>query len=163
MSQRRGATILGLRKNGEEFAASAAISRLEVDGSRMLTVTLRDVSESRRDEVEHQVLAEVGQILIAAGADVERSFGAVVDVLIRRDVADWCIVHLIGTGDAPLLRFGRPTPELAEACAALTRFVPEPELTPQLARILATRTPLLRPTSRPRFSPRAPGGPSTDV
>ena len=73
MVERRGATILGLRRSGEEFAASAAISRVDVDGSRLLTVTLRDVSESRRDELEHLVIAEVGQILIAAGTDVKQS------------------------------------------------------------------------------------------
>lgn len=54
-------------------------------------------------------------------------------------LADWCVIHLIGDGEAPPLRVGRATPELAEACAALVRFVPEP----QLARSFAAGAPQL--------------------
>ena len=46
----RGATIVGLRKTGEEFLADAAISKLEVGGRRTLTVALRDVTDQRRLE-----------------------------------------------------------------------------------------------------------------
>jgi PAS domain S-box-containing protein len=48
----RGTPILGLRKNGEEFPADAAISKLTVDGQTILTVALRDVSEQQRVEDE---------------------------------------------------------------------------------------------------------------
>jgi len=41
-------TLLGLRKNGEEFPADAAISKLEVAGERILTVVLRDITEQKR-------------------------------------------------------------------------------------------------------------------
>jgi len=43
--------IVGLRKNGQEFPAQAAISKLDVGGSRLFTVVLRDVTEqTRRDK-----------------------------------------------------------------------------------------------------------------
>ncbi|HEY6556071.1 MAG TPA: PAS domain S-box protein, partial [Polyangiaceae bacterium] len=41
----RDRVILGVRKNGEEFPADAAISKLEVSGKRVLTVALRDITQ----------------------------------------------------------------------------------------------------------------------
>ena len=42
--------IFGLRKDGLEFPAEAAISKIIVDGQRTFTVVLRDISERRRTE-----------------------------------------------------------------------------------------------------------------
>jgi PAS domain S-box-containing protein len=50
----RGAEILGIRKNGQEFPADAAISKLDVGGKRILTVALRDITEQKRVEDEHR-------------------------------------------------------------------------------------------------------------
>lgn len=46
----RGGVIHGRRKSGEEFPADAAISKLELDGRRVLTVAVRDVTEQKRAE-----------------------------------------------------------------------------------------------------------------
>jgi len=43
-------TIAGLRRNGEEFPAEAAISKLQVGEKTLLTVALRDVTERKRTE-----------------------------------------------------------------------------------------------------------------
>jgi PAS domain S-box-containing protein len=40
--------VLGVRKNGEEFAAEAAISKLDIGGERYFTVVLRDISDRKR-------------------------------------------------------------------------------------------------------------------
>jgi len=45
-------SICGVRKNGEEFPAEAAISKLEFDGRWLLTVVLRDVTDRLRLERE---------------------------------------------------------------------------------------------------------------
>ncbi|WNG46274.1 PAS domain S-box protein [Archangium minus] len=42
--------LFGRRKNGEEFPVEATLSRLEVNGTRLLTVILRDITARRRAE-----------------------------------------------------------------------------------------------------------------
>jgi PAS domain S-box-containing protein len=46
----RGAAIFGVRKNGEEFSADAAISRLVIGGEKIFTVALRDITELKEAE-----------------------------------------------------------------------------------------------------------------
>lgn len=48
----RGVELFGLQKSGAEFYADGAISKLAIDGQQILTVTIRDVSERRRAELE---------------------------------------------------------------------------------------------------------------
>ena len=67
--------VFGLRKNGEEFPADAAISNLEVAGSRVLTAVVRDVTEQKRTENEQRFLAEVGPAL-ATTLDYEETVSA---------------------------------------------------------------------------------------
>jgi signal transduction histidine kinase len=55
--------IIGLRKNGEEFPTEATVSKLDVDGTRLFTIVLRDATESKRVEREQKVLAEAGAAL----------------------------------------------------------------------------------------------------
>ena len=96
----RQATILGRRKNGEEFPAEAAISRLQVDGQTILTVALRDVTERKRIEKEQRFLAEAAAAL-SSSIDYEETLSTV-GALVVRDFADWCVVDIVE-------RDGRPT------------------------------------------------------
>ena len=48
-------TLTGLRSNGEEFPVEASISQADVDGRKLFTVILRDVTARKRAE-EHQAL-----------------------------------------------------------------------------------------------------------
>ena len=48
-------TITGVRQNGEEFPAEAAISKLQMGDKNVLTVALRDVTERTRVEMTHRL------------------------------------------------------------------------------------------------------------
>jgi PAS domain S-box-containing protein len=89
----RGATIAGLRKNGEEFPAEAAISKLQVGDKIILTVSLRDITDRVRTEREMRFLAEAGAVL-GASLDYEQTLATVARLVVR-DFADWCTIELV--------------------------------------------------------------------
>jgi PAS domain S-box-containing protein len=49
LMNRRG-EVFGLRRDGSEFPAQASISKLEIDGERVFTVILHDISERKQAE-----------------------------------------------------------------------------------------------------------------
>ncbi|MFN2426377.1 MAG: ATP-binding protein [Candidatus Binatia bacterium] len=83
-------SIVGLRKNGEEFPADAAISRV-LDGAAWLyAVVLRDITEQKRVEHEQRFLADVGPIL-ATSLDYDETVRSIAELAVR-ELADLCIV-----------------------------------------------------------------------
>ncbi len=92
-------TIAGLRKNGEQFPAEAAISKLRVDGHTILTVALRDITERRRAEKERQLLAEAGDVL-AVSLAYEETLRELARLLVR-EFADFCVIDLVEKGVHP--------------------------------------------------------------
>jgi PAS domain S-box-containing protein len=89
----RGAAIFGLRKDGREFPADAAISRLAVAGTTILTVTLRDISAQKRVEWEQRFLAGIGPAL-ASSLDYEQTLANLAQVTVG-ELADFCIVDAV--------------------------------------------------------------------
>lgn len=89
----RGTGILGLRKNGEEFPADAAISKLDVGGEKVLTVVLRDVTDAKRLESDQKLLADIGPVL-ASTLNYEEATTRLAEQAVRQ-LADFCIVHVI--------------------------------------------------------------------
>jgi GAF domain-containing protein len=95
MAERRPG-IFGLRKNGVEFPADAAVSKLNVGGRWLFTVVLRDITEQRRIEHEEEFLAEVGA-LFAASLDSKETLANVAHAAMR-ELADLCVIEFTDEG-----------------------------------------------------------------
>lgn len=89
--------ISGLRKNGEEFPAEAAISHLGDPGRRVFTVVLRDVTERKRAHETQRFLAEAGEVL-ASSLGPEDTLRNVTRLAVPR-LADACIVNVNQEGE----------------------------------------------------------------
>ena len=84
--------ILGLRKDGTEFPAEASISKLDLLGSRVFSVLLRDITERKRIERAQRFLAQAGTIL-ASSLDYETTLSSV-GALIVPELADWSVIYI---------------------------------------------------------------------
>jgi PAS domain S-box-containing protein len=117
----RGMTITGVRKDGEEFPAEAAISKLQVGGKTLLTVALRDVTERTRVEKEQRFLAEAGAVL-AASLDYDQTLATVAHLIVR-DFADWCLLEVVEEHEPTRRRkVVSRDPSKADVCAVLEQL-----------------------------------------
>ena len=94
MSQ-RGA-IPALRKDGEEFLADAAISKLEIGQHIILTAVLRDITRREKLERDQAFLLDAGQVL-ASSLDYEQTLTRVAELAVR-SLADCCMVDILEEG-----------------------------------------------------------------
>jgi PAS domain S-box-containing protein len=139
----RGAEILGIRKNGQEFPADAAISKLDVGGRTILTVTLRDITEQKRVEDEHRFLSEVGPLLAATTLDLEETLSRIARIAVR-DLADVCIVDLIDhDGLTRRLRVAGRDPSMARLCDVLQQIPMDRERQDRSRTTLETKGPIV--------------------
>lgn len=116
----RALTLDGLRKNGEQFPAEASLSRLDVGGTRLLTVSLRDVTEQRRVEREKDFLAEVGAVL-ASSLDYQDTMTSIAELAVR-GFADTCVIVVVEASGEPRLKAVSRDPSRAWACELLMRL-----------------------------------------
>jgi PAS domain S-box-containing protein len=89
--------ILGLRKNGEEFPAEAAISHLGTEPNTIYSVVLRDVTDRRRAHETQTFLAEAGETL-ASNLGFQETLQNVARLAVPR-LADACVVHSFHNGE----------------------------------------------------------------
>lgn len=93
----RGTTIYGRRKNGEEFPADAAISKIDVGGSQIMTVTLRDITDRVRTEKAQLFLSEVSTAL-AEGLILESTLQRLAELVVK-NLSDFCILEIACDND----------------------------------------------------------------
>ncbi|WP_409478588.1 ATP-binding protein [Pseudobdellovibrio sp. HCB154] len=93
----RGSTIYGRRKNGEEFPADAAISKIDVGGSQIMTVTLRDITDRVRIEKAQLFLSEVSAAL-AEGLILESTLQRLAELVVK-NLSDFCILEIACDND----------------------------------------------------------------
>lgn len=146
----RGPALVGLRKNGEEFAAEASISRLDTGSTRVLTVALRDVSEKRRRELANELLAEVGAV-VGSSLDYEDTLARIAELAVR-SFADACIVDVIqGCGEVQRLKVVSRDPANKWAWELLTQR-PMDRRRPNLtSSVMKTRRTILLPRLSPEM------------
>jgi PAS domain S-box-containing protein len=138
----RGLAIFGLRKNGEEFPADAAISRLDVEGTRILAVSLRDVTAQKRAEADQTFLAEAGAVL-SSTLDYEQTLTGIAELAVR-SLADLCVVDVVEDhGEVRRLKVASRDPSKAWVCDVLAQIQLDPSRPHLVTSVLEAKRPLL--------------------
>ena len=151
----RGTKIFGLRKNGEEFPADAAISKLKLDGSTVLTVAVRDISEQQRRESEKALLAQLGPIL-TSDLDCEKTLPRVAE-LATQELADVCIMDLLRGVEVRRLSVATRDPNHAWIRDALMEHALDRARRGLVGEVLDTRQPrVARQARSDQWAPAAP-------
>jgi PAS domain S-box-containing protein len=134
--------IAGLRKNGEEFPAEAAISKLRVGEKALLTVALRDITERKRIEKEQQFLAEVS-VVLSASLDSEQTLSSLARLVVQ-NVADWCAIDVVDEhGNLSRLKVASADPVKAALCAILEQMPPDRDLPHLMRSVVESKRPVL--------------------
>jgi PAS domain S-box-containing protein len=138
----RDGIMVGRRKNGAEFPADVAISKLDVGGTRILTVALRDITEQTRVAREQRFLAEAGSVL-GASLDYEVTLTRVAELAVQY-LADLCVVDIVDeSGEVRRLRVVCRDDRHREACERLERLKFERDRPFLLRTTLSTKRSLL--------------------
>src|SRR5262249_51101195 len=138
----RGATIVGLRKDGEEFPADAAISKLNVGGEKILTVALRDITEQQHIEHQQRALARLGQVLDST-LDYDETLHQLTRFAVE-NLADYAALYL-RDDDGPARRTSAASrkPSLADPNNVIVAIRGDATAEHPVARAIATRRTLV--------------------
>jgi PAS domain S-box-containing protein len=132
--------ILGLRKDGTEFPAEASISRLDLFGSAIFTVVLRDITERKRVERSQRFLAEAGTIL-ASSLDYEQTMASVAGLTVP-ELADWSVVYIReDDGSLRRLQIAHADPAKRPLVSELLRYPLDPRTPHPAFAVLETGAP----------------------
>ncbi|MEO7822458.1 MAG: PAS domain-containing sensor histidine kinase [Gemmatimonadaceae bacterium] len=143
MGERRG--IAGLRKNGEEFPAEAAISQVRQADGVIYAVVLRDISVRKKFEKRQEFLAAAGERLASSyesGEVLEHIAELAVPAL-----ADGCILENRVDDCYRAGAVAHSDPAVEEVLRQITTSaVRKPQASHPLSEVLRTRAPVLLQT-----------------
>ncbi len=121
MGERR--EISGVRKNGDEFPAEAAIAKLRAEGDVFASVVLRDVTDRKHAERRQQFLVEVSELL-ASSLELGETLGMLARLWIP-SLADLAVVEMRHRGEICHRRaMMRPDGSLDESAVAVAAGEP---------------------------------------
>ncbi|MDI1483449.1 ATP-binding protein [Polyangium sp. y55x31] len=139
MSER--GSIWALRKDGVEFPAEGAISKLDVEGVPLFTIILRDITERKEVEKEQQLLVNVGAVL-ASSLDYDETVDSLVSLVVRH-LADCCIAELVNEDGGRRFKVAHAEPAKANVADALQRLELDRGSPHLISVVFETRQPLL--------------------
>jgi PAS domain S-box-containing protein len=117
--------IMGCRSDGTEFPAEASISKLDLFGSTVFTVVLRDITERKRVERSQRFLAQAGAIL-ASSLDYEKTLSSVAGLTVP-ELADWCVVYIRDeNGSVRRIEIAHAEPDKRALLSQLLRYPLDP-------------------------------------
>jgi PAS domain S-box-containing protein len=135
-------SIWGLRKNGEEFPAEAAISHIPSPNGEVYSVVLRDITQRRRAEDAQRFLAEAGEIL-ASSLGSDETVANVARLAVPK-LADACIVNVYHGGGFHGVAVAHADPELERRLRkSRTEHPLDPEAVHSVAHVIRTGKPLI--------------------
>lgn len=132
--------IMGLRSNGIEFPAEASISKLDLSGTPLFTVVLRDITERKRVERGQRFLAQAGAIL-ASSLDYETTLASLAELTVP-ELADWSVVYIRDAdGTARRLEIAHADPAQREILTELLNYPLDPRTPHPVFTVLETGEP----------------------
>lgn len=142
--------IVGLRNTGDEFPAQAAISKIDVAGSPVFTVVLRDITEQRRRERERELVAELGASLVDT-LDYHDTLTRIARLMVR-DLSDFCVIDMVAEGGRlRRLKVVHRDPAQAALCQLFQRLPVDRWHAPIVSSVVATRQPCLMTALSPPY------------
>lgn len=135
--------VPGLRRDGSEFIAEIAFSKLDIGGDLIMVAVLHDVTARIEIDQLREFLVESSRVLIAG-----LEFGARADRLAHLIVpryADWCLIDLLVDGKITRAAVAHRDPAEAEKLRAMQEYAPGPERPVGVARVIRQGEPELVP------------------
>jgi PAS domain S-box-containing protein len=133
----------GLRKDGTTFPFDLSLNEARVDGRRLFTGVLHDLTDRRRYDAERDRRLEQERFLAQAGVslakslDYEETLGEIARLAVPM-LSDWCTIDLLDDGRIENVADAHADPGLVHARSLHELFPPDPESSTGVPNVLRT-------------------------